>query len=302
MPDMTLQLANFDMRWLAVYLPPLLLGILLVMGIYAVRTLALKRIAEPSLRYRARKIITYGGYFLVALVLLSAMNTRIAQFSVIIGAVGAGVAFALQEVIASIAGWVALSFGNFYKPGDRVQLGGITGDVIDIGLLRTTLMETGAWVDGDLYNGRMVRVANSFVFKEPVYNYSGEFAFLWDEFKLPVRYGSDWKQAEAIIRAAVEVNVRDFTAGSQAQWDQVVRHFLIEQATLAPMVTLTATDNWIEFTVRYIVEYRARRSTRDAIMRALLEAIAQAGDAVQLGSATFEVVGLPSITITPKAS
>ncbi len=100
-----------------------------------------------------------------------------AGLSVALGVPGAGIAFALQEVIASVASWVAVSFGNFYSPGDRVQLGGIKGDVIDVGVLRTTLMEMGEWVNGDLYNGRIVRVANSFVFKEPVYNYSADFPF-----------------------------------------------------------------------------------------------------------------------------
>lgn len=75
-------------------------------------------------------------------------------------------------------GWVAIAFGGFYNPGDRVQLGGIKGDVIDIGMLRTTLMETGEWVDADLYSGRIVRIANSFVFKESVFNDSAECPFL----------------------------------------------------------------------------------------------------------------------------
>lgn len=76
-------------------------------------------------------------------------NDRSGQLTVIFGVVGAGVAFALQEVIASFAGWVAISLGQFYKTGDRVQLGGIMGDVIDIRLLRTTLMEIGAWVKAE---------------------------------------------------------------------------------------------------------------------------------------------------------
>lgn len=95
-----------------------------------------------------------------------------------IGVASASIAFALQEVIGSIAGWIAISFGNFYAPGERVQLGGIRGDVIDIGILRTTLMELGEWVASDLYTGRVVRIANSFVFKQPVFNYSGDFPFL----------------------------------------------------------------------------------------------------------------------------
>jgi hypothetical protein len=86
-----------------------------------------------------------------------------------------------------VAGWIAVSLGGFYKVGDRVELGGIRGDVVDIGFLRTTLFEVGEWVDGDLYNGRVVRVANSFIFKEPVVNYSGDFPFLWDELHVPVK-------------------------------------------------------------------------------------------------------------------
>ncbi|MEP7380653.1 MAG: mechanosensitive ion channel domain-containing protein [Gemmatimonadota bacterium] len=76
----------------------------------------------------------------------------------------------MQEVIASVAGWVALTFSCFYSPGDRVQLGGIKVDVIDVGVLRTTLMEIGEWVKGDHYTGRIVRIANSFVFTAPVFN------------------------------------------------------------------------------------------------------------------------------------
>ena len=84
-----------------------------------------------------------------------------------------------------------------------MELGGIKGDVIDMGILRTTLAEIGDWVDGDLYNGRVVRIANSFVFKSPVINYSAEFPFLWDEVKIPIKYGSDRKAARELLEAAV---------------------------------------------------------------------------------------------------
>src|SRR5690606_5854844 len=124
---------------------------------------------------------------------------RLGGLTVALGVAGAGIAFALQEVITSVAGWMATIFGNFYKTGDRVQLGGIKGDVIDIGVLRTTIMETGEWVNGDLYNGRIVLVANSFVFKEPVFNYSGDFSFLWDEIVISVQYGSDIALAKKIM-------------------------------------------------------------------------------------------------------
>lgn len=272
------------------YAPSIALLAALALGIFALRRLAIRTIDDVSARYKARKAIGYAGYFLFLIVLLGLLSARIAQFSVVIGAIGAGVAFALQEVIASIAGWVALQFGGFYKPGDRVQLGGIRGDVIDIGVLRTTLMEIGGWVDGDQYNGRMVRIANSFVFKEPVFNYSGAFPFLWDEFTLPVRYGSDWKLAQTLIEDAVRAQVEDYTRKSEQLWQHVARSFMLEDARVDPAVTLTATDNWIAFNVRYIVDYKARRSTRDAIMRTLLEAIDATQGKVRLASTTIELV------------
>ena len=148
-------------------------------------------IKTSETRYRTRKFLTFSGYVAAVLIILIVFGDRVGNLHVAIGIAGAGVTFALQEVITSIAGWFTVAFGQSFSPGDRIQLGGIKGDVIDIGVFRTTLMECGEWVKADLYNGRIVRVANSFVFKDPVYNYSADFPFLWDEITLPVKYGSD---------------------------------------------------------------------------------------------------------------
>ena len=78
-----------------------------------------------------------------------------------------------------------------------MQLGGSKGDVIDIGILRTTIMQIGEWVNADQYHGRIVRVANGFVLKEPVFDYSAEFLFLWDGIMVPIQYGSDRRLARA---------------------------------------------------------------------------------------------------------
>jgi small-conductance mechanosensitive channel len=169
-----------------------IIGILLISVIIRFLQRSLSRyIKDSDTRYRARKFLTFLGYLLGIMFLAAVFSERLGGLHIAFGIIGAGVAFALQEVITSIAGFVAVSFGHYYRTGDRVRLAGIRGDVIDIGILRTTLMECGEWVDGDLYNGRIVRVANSFVFKEPVFNYSADFPFLWDEINLPVKYGSN---------------------------------------------------------------------------------------------------------------
>lgn len=278
--------------------------IAIIVGLVIIRllqTVAARSIAETGMRYRIRKFIGFAGYVVLALVLFSMLSGKLGQVSVIFGVAGAGIAFSLQEVIASIAGWIAISFGGFYRPGDRVQVGGITGDVIDIGMLRTTLMETGDWVKGDLYNGRIVRVANSFVFKEPVYNYSGDFSFLWDEFTVPVKYGSDWRLAQELIERAIAEHADEFQTASAKAWKVMVGKFMIEEARTKPMVTLIANDNWIEFTGRYVVDFRKRRATKDAIMRSLLTAFEANASKVGFGSTTVELVGMPPVALKPEA-
>ena len=114
-----------------------LVVILLVMR--GLRRGVMRYISDSSTRYQARKSVTLFGYFVAFLFVALVFSDRLGGFTVAFGVAGAGIAFALQEVISSIAGWVAVSFGGFYRTGDRVQLGGIKGDVIDIGILRTTV-------------------------------------------------------------------------------------------------------------------------------------------------------------------
>jgi small-conductance mechanosensitive channel len=133
------------------------------------------KIKDNNNRYKAKKFSSFIGYFLTILLLTIIFSDKLGNLTVALWVAGAGIAFALQEVITSFAGWLAIMLGEFYNTEDRVQLGGIKGDVMDIGVLRTTIMETGQWVDGDLYNDRIVLIANSYVFKEPVFNYSADF-------------------------------------------------------------------------------------------------------------------------------
>ncbi len=250
-------------------------------------------ITDSDTRYKTKKFINFFVYLLVAILLAVIFSEKLGGFTVALGVAGAGIAFALQEVIASVAGWLAILFAGFYKTGDRIQLGGIKGDVIDIGILRTTLMELGQWVNGDLYNGRIVRIANSFVFKEPVFNYSADFPFLWDEITIPVKYGSDYRLAQEIFyKAAVELT-DSYAPFAKGAWDKIVKKYLIEDASIEPMVNLVANDNWLEYTVRYIVDYKKRRSLKNRLFLRILEEIEKTDDRVAIASATVHIVETP---------
>ncbi|MEP7028387.1 MAG: mechanosensitive ion channel domain-containing protein [Candidatus Eisenbacteria bacterium] len=271
-----------------------LLLLLVAVASRVIRHRLLTRMKHVDRRYRVRKLVSFGSYVLAVIVLAGVFAGRLGGLTVAFGVAGAGIAFALQEVISSVAGWLAISFGGFFSIGDRVQLGGIKGDVIDIGVLRTTVMETGEWVNGDLYNGRIVRIANSFVFKEPVYNYSGDFPFLWDEIKFPVKYGSDVALARQILERVVQEVCGDIGPDVVSAWRDMVSRYRIEDARLEPMVTLVLTDNWVEFTVRYVVDYKARRKIKDRLFTRLLEEIDATDDRVGIASATLQLVPGPA--------
>ncbi len=253
-------------------------------------------VTRSETRYRARKLSTFVAYIFAAALVATIFSDKLGGLTVAFGVAGAGVAFALQEVIVSVAGWIAISFGSFYAPGDRVQLGGTKGDVIDVTVLRTTLMEIGEWVKADLYTGRIVR-ANSVVFKSPVFNYSADFPFLWDEITLPVKYGSDWQYARQMLDDVANEICGEFALHSHESWQVAVKKYLLEPAQIEPVVTLVANDNWLEFTTRSIVDYRKRRFVKDRLFTRILEEVDKSENRIRLASATFEVVGVPPLVI-----
>ncbi|MDJ0732546.1 MAG: mechanosensitive ion channel [Nostocaceae cyanobacterium] len=274
------------------------IGILVISLVFRTLSNTLPRyIPDSDIRYHLRKGINFFGYGLMLLYAAGVFSSQFRQFTVIFGVIGAGVAFALQEVIASFAGWAAISLGQFYRPGDRVLLGGIMGDVIDISILRTTLMECGDWVKSDLYNGRIVRIANSFVFKEPVYNYSADFPFVWDEITLPIKYGSDRRLTRTILQQVAQEVVGEYVPTAQANWKKMVHKYLIENAKIEPAVTLTANDNWIEFTLRYVIEYKKRRVKKDELFTRILDEIDNTKGRVSIASTTVHVVQTPILDV-----
>lgn len=243
---------------------------------------------EQSTRYRLSKVVSTLSVAATVLLLTVVFSDQLGGITVALGVAGAGITFALQEVIVSLAGWIALTLRNFYKVGDRVMLGGIKGDVIDIGALRTTLFELGEWVDGDLYTGRVVRVANSFVFKEPVFNYSADFPFLWDELTVPIRHGSNRAAARKLMLDAAEAITGDYAREVSKTWATMTRSYVIEAARVTPMVTMVADQNWMTFTVRYVTNFQARRTTKDHLFERILDAIDQSSD-ISVASAAQEI-------------
>lgn len=171
---------------------------------------------------------------------------------------------------------------------------------MDIGVLRTTIMETGQWVDGDLYNGRIVMIANSYVFKEPVFNYSGDFPFLWDEIKIPIQYGSDYDLATTILNEIGNDVLGELPLDSKKDWHHLQQTYRLEDAQTEPMVSVIANDNWVEFTLRYVVHFKKRRVTKTSLFLAVLKRMEASNGAIKFASATFQLVDSPDFKVNIK--
>jgi small-conductance mechanosensitive channel len=259
-----------------------------------------KKITDNPTRYRIKKIISLVSYALILLLIVISFTGKVQYFTVSIGLISAGIAFTLQEVILSTAGWFAIFSTNIYKPGDRIEINGVKGDVIDIGITKTTLMEIGEWVSGDNYSGRIVQISNSFIFKGSVHNYSTDFPFVWDEINLPIKYDSDIVLTKKLILDVAENSLATYAQFAKKHWQHMVQKYMIEDAIIKPTLTLKLTDNWIEFNLRYIVDYKKRRFTKNELFSQIYEKINNSNGKVVLASATFEVVGFPNLNINNK--
>lgn len=283
-------------KWAAVFIGVALIWIV----VQLLRRNLANRIKDNSTRYKTKKVLGFIGFVVTVVLIIFIFSDKLGGITIALGVAGAGIAFALQEVIASVAGWLSIILGRLYKTGDRVQLGGIKGDVMDIGVLRTTIMETGQWVDGDLYNGRIVLVANSFVFKEPVFNYSGEFPFLWDEIKVPVSHGSNYARATEIILNAGKTVAGDLSTQSREQWAMLQQKYRLEDSQTESMVSLTANDNCVEYTLRYVVSYKKRRLTKTALFTKILTDIEATNGDIKFASASLQIVEVPELNVSMK--
>lgn len=259
------------------------------------RRILKKHLPDNTTKYKTQKGVEIFGYIIVILVTITYFTGSIKDFGLAIGLLTAGITITLQELILSIAGSFYIFFVKVYQPGDRIEINGIKGDVIDIDSIYTTMMEIGEWVSSDNYSGRIVKISNAFVFKGPVYNYSQDFPFVWDEFNLPIRYGSDLELAKSIVIAVAQKNLASYVQESIADWKEVVQKYYIEDAQVDPTLAITMTDNWVQFNLRYIVDYKKRRYTKHLLNEAIGQQILATDGKVTLASATFEIVKIPTV-------
>ena len=260
--------------------------------------------ASVQTKFWSRQAISLLSAVILILGLLSIWFNDPTRLATAFGLMSAGLAFALQQVITSLAGYFVILRGSTFTVGDRISMGGVRGDVMRLGFIQTTIMEMGQppsvqgadpamWVKSRQFTGRIVTVANSKIFSEPVFNYTRDFPFIWEEMVIPITYQADRSRVEQIMLDAARLHSTDPNAMASEAKDDLRTRFGVQPIELDPRVFYRITDNWLELTVRFIVGTHQIRGAKDAMSRHIIEQLDAAG--IGIASATYDIVGFPKI-------
>ena len=237
-----------------------------------------RKVEDDKKRYHARRTVTYIYTFFVIIVIGSIWFQGIASLSTFLGLASAGLAVAMHDTIANMAGFFFIEARKPFQVGDRIQLDTFKGDVIDIRLFQFSIVEVGNWVDADQSTGRIIHVPNSMVLRMPLSNYHIGFEYIWNEIPIMITFESNWKKAKELLLGIGRENAEYLSQGAQAQIRNAARKYLIVAGKLTPTVYTTVKDSGVMLTIRYLVDPRQRRGTEQKIWEDVLDAFAREPD------------------------
>lgn len=239
------------------------------------RRLVATNVEDSDSAYRAHKIINYLATLVFLVTIAFIWIDAFDDLPTYLGLLSAGIAIALSDLLKNMAGWAFIMVRRPLELGDRIEIDGTKGDVVDIRLFRFSLMEVGGWVGADQSTGRLVHVPNGLVFTKELANYTEGFPYIWHEIPVLITFESDWKLAEQLMLQVLKDQAPDIEGAAGTTIRATARRYSIRVGTLTPTVYLTVRDSGVELTARFLVEVRTRRGREDRIWRAILEAFAE---------------------------
>jgi small-conductance mechanosensitive channel len=231
-----------------------------------------RRIDDATIWYQARKAASYTGAVLTVFGLVWIWVGALQQLGTFFGLLSAGIAIALSDLLKNVAGWFYILVRRPFRVDDRVEIDGVRGDVIDIRMFRTTLLEIGNWVDADQSTGRIVHVPNGKVLSTDVFNATEGFGYVWHEIPVVITFESDWRRAEELVLDALLAVGGGTSEEAAIRIRRASRAYKIRYTHLTPTVYLTVRQSGVLLTGRLLVDTRRRRTVEQQIWRHLLEA------------------------------
>ena len=276
-------------EWLAPYVTinPIALGhllstflivVLLLVGRMLLRRLLYRRPLSRESRYRWHKIIDYGVYVLGLILLSQVWLNRTQGLATYLGLLTAGLAVALQDPITNLVGWLFIMWRRPFEVGDRIEVGEVAGDVVDVSLFQFTLMEVRNWVAADQSTGRIVHLPNRFVFSHSLGNFTQGLPFIWHEIPIEVTFESNWEKAKELLQEIVERLTIETVEQARRHAADPTRRYLVTYGTLTPTVYTRVQASGVLLTIRSLCDPRQRRNFDQAIWEETLRAFAKHGD------------------------
>jgi small-conductance mechanosensitive channel len=235
-------------------------------------------ITDLQTRHKVRRSLQWIRIFLIAVAFFVIWGEGFKNYGVIFGLVGAGLALSLQELILSIVGWGFIMLTRPFDIGDRIEIDNQKGDVIDISVLHTTLVEVGNWVDAEQSTGRLLMIPNGSFIRHSSTNYTKGFSFIWNELVIVVTFESDWEKAKEIILSLSTEEDAKFKSEIDKQIKATQETYAIRFGMISSIVYTSIQDSGVALTLRYLSPVRSRRSTSHKLYEAILKAFSTEPD------------------------
>lgn len=256
--------------------------LLVLIFIFGFRSLLIRfvsnRIEDTMVLYQWKKTSNYVAAALSIVILVPLWVGGVNDIVTYLGLVSAGLAIALQGLILDIVAWLFIVVRRPFVVGDRIQIGDVAGDVIDLRVFQFSMVEIGNWVDADQSTGRVIHVPNRRVFTDTVANYFGGFEFIWNEIPVLVTFESNWRKAKQILEEIAAAHAGKLSEEAQAEVKKASRKYLIFYKNLSPRIYTKVEDSGVLLTMRYVCNPRKRRGTSEEIWEAILDRYAKCED------------------------
>jgi small-conductance mechanosensitive channel len=220
-----------------------------------------------TLRAVIRFAVQAVGVVLILLVILGAPQ----QTTTFLGLATAGITVAMKDFIVAFFGWFVLMGKNGLRVGDWVEINGVAGEVIEINLLRTVLLETGNWTDTGHPTGRKVAFVNSYAIEGHFFNFTTSGQWMWDELQITVPPNQDPYPLLDAIQKTVAKETESNAAAAEKEWQNAASNYKVRSVSAAPTVNLRPTSVGVEVHVRYIARAQERSAIRARLNQALVE-------------------------------
>jgi small-conductance mechanosensitive channel len=196
------------------------------------------------------------------------------QLGTMLGIVGAGLTVALKDFIVAFIGWFVLMGRNGIRLGDWVEINGVSGEVVELNMFHTVLLETGNWTDAGHPTGRRVTFTNSFAISGHYFNFSTSGQWLWDELSVMVPYDRDPNSVAAAIQKEVtEATAKDATQAEQ-EWRRASRGQRGLGFTAQPGIAIRPAAGGVEIAVRYVTRASERLALRARLYQSAVQLLA----------------------------